>query len=62
MSHKLSKDDPLFYKKALQGLFDEAKENGVTVTIDENFIVFDDRKEFMGEIVKTTICYVEITK
>lgn len=60
MAHDLSKDDPLFYKLALKGLLDEAKENGITITVQENRITFDDRKEFRGTLIPTTVCSVEI--
>lgn len=59
MKHKLSEKDPLYYRAALRGLFDQAKENGVTVSIKENRVVFDDRKEFMGGMVSSTVCSVE---
>ena len=62
MSHNFSKNDPLFYKMALKGLLDEAKENGVTVTLQGNSIIFDDRQEFMGSLISTTVCSVEIGK
>lgn len=38
MSHaRLRKDDPVYYKCALQGLIEEAKENGLVVSIGENY-------------------------
>lgn len=60
MTHKLRKNDPLFYKMALRGLLDEAQENGVTVTVKGNTIIFDDRMEFMDEEVISTSCSIEI--
>lgn len=60
MSHELSKNDPLFYKMALKGLLDEAKENGITVTLEKNYVTFDDRQEFMGNLIFTTSCSVEL--
>lgn len=60
MTHKLRKDDPLFYKMALKGLLDEAQENGITVTVKGSTIIFDDRVMFMDEEVIRTSCSVEI--
>lgn len=38
MSHaRLSKEDPVYYKCALQGLIEEAKENGLEVSVGENY-------------------------
>lgn len=45
MSHKLKEDDPLFYKKALMGLFDSAKENGIDIKIKDSCIVFESKKD-----------------
>lgn len=56
MSHRLRKDDPLFYKMALNGLIAEAKENNVNVHISYNTVVFDDEKDG----IVTTICSVPI--
>lgn len=37
MSHaRLRKDDPVYYKCALQGLIAEAKENGLEISVGEN--------------------------
>lgn len=60
MSHELSKNDPLFYKTALKGLIADAKENGVTVTLQGNRIAFDDRMPFMDGLVITTKCSIEL--
>ena len=38
MSHQLRHDDPLYYKIALKGLFQEAKENGIEVNIKDNTV------------------------
>lgn len=40
MSHQLRHDDPLYYKIALKGLFQEAKENGIEVSIKDNVVSF----------------------
>ena len=60
MGYRFSKNDPMFYKIALRGLIDEAKENGVTVTLQGNRVVFDDRKEFMGNMAVSAVCSVEL--
>ncbi len=56
MTHKLREDDPVFYKKALMGLFASAKEHGVNIRIKGNHIIFDDEKN--GVI--TTECWLEV--
>lgn len=56
MTHKLREDDPIFYKKALIGLFSNAKENGVNIKIKDNYIIFDDEKNG----ITTTECSVEV--
>lgn len=50
------KDDPLYYKKALSKLINQAKENNVNVHIRYDVVVFDDEKDG----VVTTRCSVPI--
>lgn len=57
MSHLLSKSDPLYYKKVILGLIDEAKENGVNIFIPNDIIIFNDEDD---NGVCTTRCGLDI--
>jgi len=40
----LTKDDPVYYKSKLKKLFKDAKDNGITIEITKDAIIFFDKE------------------
>ena len=59
---KLRKDDPIYYKKKMNELIQQAKENNIDVVFDRGFlkfIAYADMTKF-GIDVKEVICQTSI--